>query len=646
MNRLVVDRLWPLLVGLLVLVVGALALEEYARQRGNQEVVIEIRGEDALTPVDDEEGGEGVAGLAEGEAPLDELHARARVAARRAELKEALALYEQVLAAHPDSAEVHGEVGFWLLAAKQPRQALAHLERAKSLQPEVPRHALDLALARSRTGDLAGAERELRELLRLRPSYRSAQVALGGLLRKQGAHAEAIEVLRVAASSGGNEERARALVALGAAYLSAERREEAEKSFEQAILFAPARAEVRLGIARAWLSGGSREDQEKAMALLLRTAELAPDLAPVHAALGRAQERRGDEEAAEAAYTRALQLDPDYRYVRRRLLRLALGRRDYERARFEAQRLLRDAPEVPEHHFLAALVAERDGQLDEAREHYQAAIKQAGGGYPEAFLNLGRMEKGAGRPEQALEAYEQALRLRPDYLAAYNNLGSLYASTGRLAEAEATYRKAIELDASYSSAWYNLGELYKDQKRYAEAISAYQGALKARPGHAPTQLNLGVSYIRSGQREEALTTYRTLVAQHPRYVAAWYNMGLALEAGGQRAEAIEALRQALTLDSGHVPSLRKLAEFEVREGLLVEARRVYEELLDLRPADRGARVAHAEVLGLLGDRAGCEQRARALSAESPTDEQVRTLLGRCRAAKAAPPSSLLGRKTE
>jgi len=643
MNRLVLDRLWPLLVGLVALVAGALALEEYARRRGNQTVVIEIRKEDALASGDGDDDGAPEAGgtseAAESFPPLDETHAHARLAARRADFDEALRLFAQVVSAHPDSAPLRGEVGAWLLAARRPQESLPHLERATALKPEVPQFALDLARARSATGDVAGAEKELRSLLERRPSYRAARVALGSILHKRGALAEAIAELKTASSSGGNEERASALVALGAAHLAAKQREEATHAFEQAILFAPARVEVRLGTARAYLESGQKEDLERAMEMLQRTAELAPDLATVHSALGRAYERRDDNPAAVAAYERALQLDPGYRYVRRRLLRISLERKDFTRARLEAERLLQDAPDVPEHHFLAALVADREDRADPARQHYREAISRAKGNYPEAFLNLGLLEKSEGHPDKAQQAFEEALKLRPDYRAAYNNLGGLHADAGRLAEAEAAYRKAIELDASYASAWYNLGELFSRQGKYAEAIPAYQGALKARPSYTRAMLNLGVAYVRSGQRAEALATYRKLVTLAPRYTAAWYNLALALEAQGQRAEALEALRQALTIDSEHALSQRKLGELELLEGHLAEAQRAYEDLLDLKPGDLGARIALAELLGKQGDGEGCRQRAQALRAEAPTDERLQGLLGKCAtaSAQAAPP---------
>lgn len=623
------DRLWPVLLGLVALIAGSLALEAVARRRSTEPVVIRIEaGQQA--PVNDDEGGdEDGDGAVASAAPVNPLHAQARLAAQRAHYADAEALFGKAIAQLPDSAVLHAEAGAWRLSARDPRGALSHLERAEALAPGDARVSLQLGLAHSRLGELDAAVRFLKQALERRPSYGSARAALGSVLRKQGKHAEAVTVLEEAVKSGSNEERARALVSLGAAYLAVKRRDDADRCFTRAVEYAPAQAEVRLGIARALLASGKEEDRRRALELLARTAELAPDLPQVFAALGRAREKVGDVSGAEEAYERALRLEPAYHYARRRLLRLALDRRDFARARVEVDRLLGDGPEVPEHHFLAALAADREGQRDAARGHYADAIEKAKGNYPEAYLNLGVLEKKAGRLDAARAAYRKALELRPGYVTALSNLGSLEAAANDDAAADAAYRKAIAIDASYAPAWLNLGELLAHQDRHDEAIEAFRGALRARPAYDEAQLNLGVALTRAGRAAEALDTYRALVQRSPRYLSAQYNLALALADAGRPQDARAALERALALDSAHQPSLRKLAELDVAAGRFDDARREYEELLDLSPVDRGLELALAEVLERQGDTTACAQHVRALRAALPRDERVRALASKC-----------------
>ncbi|ABS27660.1 tetratricopeptide repeat protein [Anaeromyxobacter sp. Fw109-5] len=628
MNPLVLDRLWPMLVFLGLLLAGALALETFAARRGNDPLVISIAGDEVT--LDDDDASASAATAAD--APVSDAHARARRAARRGEQAEALKLYEAALAASPGAAVLEEELGAVLLAAGDAAKALPHLERAEQLDPGAQR-ALRVGLARARLGDLEGAERDLRRSLERRPTG-DARVALGNVLRRRGDPVSAIALLEPAVASGSNEDRARALVALGAAELAAGRREYAELRFSKAVEYAPARVEILLGVARAWLATGTAPDVRRAVQVLLRAADLAPDVAAVHALLGRAHERADEPGAALEDYDRTLRLDPTHRYARRRLLRLALQARDFARARHEADRLVADRAEEPEHHFLVALVADRDDRDDDARRAYRKAIAVARGDYPEAYLNLGALEKRAGDVAAARAAYGEALRLRPDYGAAWLNLGKLEEAGGDPGAAEAAYRKALALDAKYAAAWLALGQLQSAAGRFEEARSSLGRALVARPGYDAAQLSLGVAAARAGRPDEAIAAYQALLARSPRNVSAWYDLALVLEAVSRRDEARAALARALAIDPGHAPSLRTVAQLHLDSGRLAEARKAFEELLDLVPGDLEGRAALAEISAREGNRAACDAAARRLLAEAPQDPRVQTLPARC----AGPPA--------
>jgi tetratricopeptide (TPR) repeat protein len=623
-NRLVLDRLWPMLLVLAALLGGAAAIEVWVSGRGNAPIAIAILEE---RPLDDEDEGAPDGTVTKGP-PISRDHARARLAARRALYPEALALYEKLVAERASDAALLGEYGRCLVAAGQPEKGLPHLERADTLRPSAD-GALQLGLARARLGDLAGAERDLRRALAARPAHGATRIALGGLLRKRGATAEAIEVLTAAAAAGSNEERARALVALGSAHLAAGARPAAGSAFERAVEFAPARPEIRLGIARALLATGGRDDAARAHDVLVRAAQMAPDATAVLVALGRARERLGETAQARDDYDRALRLDPSHRLARRRLLRLALDARDFARARHEAERLVADGPDVPEHHFLAAIVADRDGRADDARAAYRHAIGIAPDGYPEAWLNLGVLEKEAGNAAGALAAYEKALALRPGYAAAWHNIAKLHASAGRAAEAESAWARALALDPRYAQAWLALGQLRSEARRYPEAIDAFRKALAAQPGYDAAELSLGVALARAGSRDEAIATYRNVVARSPRLVSGWFDLALALEDAKRIGEAREALRTALALAPDHLPSLRTLADLDLGEGRLEQARTGIEAILDLAPGDLRARVRRAELWAREGDRTRCIAEARRLFAEAPKDARVRNLSERC-----------------
>ena len=130
----------------------------------------------------------------------------------------------------------------------------------------------------------------------------------------------------------------------------------------------------------------------------------------------------------------------------------------------------------------AALDLERAGRLDEAAERYKRILE----GSPEslrAWLNLGNVDAGRGRPQDAERAYRRALSISPGEPDALNNLAWLLLQEGsRLEEAEALARtaaarrgpdRALILDT--------LARIESARGRCADADATYAEAL-ALPG--------------------------------------------------------------------------------------------------------------------------------------------------------------------
>ncbi len=65
-------------------------------------------------------------------------------------------------------------------------------------------------------------------------------------------------------------------------------------------------------------------------------------------------------------------------------------------------------------------------RLPEAMEHWEQALKLKPDDV-EAHMNLGKALEGQGRLPEAIEHYQQALKLRPDFLPAKNALTRLAA---------------------------------------------------------------------------------------------------------------------------------------------------------------------------------------------------------------------------
>jgi len=73
---------------------------------------------------------------------------------------------------------------------------------------------------------------------------------------------------------------------------------------------------------------------------------------------------------------------------------------------------------------------------------------------------------------EAVQSFQQALAVNPEYWQAYNHLGMALERLGRNEEALAAYRKAVELKQDYQAAWINLSNAYSLLGQTAQAAQA------------------------------------------------------------------------------------------------------------------------------------------------------------------------------
>ena len=92
--------------------------------------------------------------------------------------------------------------------------------------------------------------------------------------------------------------------------------------------------------------------------------------------------------------------------------------------------------------------------------------------------------KEQGKLEEAIEAYNKALSIKPDYADAYYNMGNALKEQSKLEEAIEAYNKAYPSSLIMLSAYNNMGIALQDQGKLEEAIEAYNKALAIKPDYA------------------------------------------------------------------------------------------------------------------------------------------------------------------
>lgn len=111
------------------------------------------------------------------------------------------------------------------------------------------------------------------------------------------------------------------------------------------------------------------------------------------------------------------------------------------------------------------------------------------GAYP-GYINLGNALRERGLLSEAIEQYQKALIVKPNYAEAHNNYGSALALLGHSSEAIDQFRQAIKIEPTYVEAHDNLGNVFYQNYRDAEAIEQFKETLRLYPGFSNAKKRL------------------------------------------------------------------------------------------------------------------------------------------------------------
>jgi tetratricopeptide (TPR) repeat protein len=164
------------------------------------------------------------------------------------------------------------------------------------------------------------------------------------------------------------------------------------------------------------------------------------------------------------------------------------------------------------------------------------------------LLLLGTATWGQAHAYHDLETlWRDTLAKNPDAWLAHNNLGTVLRQAGRPEDAIGHFGQALRIKPDLAEAQYNLGVTLAQLDRTQEAIGHYGQALRLKPDFAEAHYNLGVALAESGRIPEAMEHWEQALRLNPDYAEAHFNLGLMLAAQGKTTEASEHYHKALEL---------------------------------------------------------------------------------------------------
>jgi tetratricopeptide (TPR) repeat protein len=278
-----------------------------------------------------------------------------------------------------------------------------------------------------------------------------------------------------------------------------------------------------------------------------------------------------------------------------------------------------------------------------AKECYLNAVRLVPNDFRWAYL-LGKLYEREGDAQAAINSYNTASRLRPDYLPVFVSLGNIYLQLNRLDEAESFFKQAVKEDEASAAAQYGLGQTSLSRRNYADAANYLEKALRLAPEANRLHYALAMAYRGLGQMEkaqshlaqsgtvgvraldplfdglqdlvkgarlhlirgktaldarryaEAADEFRKAIAAQPDSIPAHFNLGAALTQTGDLRGAIEQFEETLRLDPNHANAHYNLGILLAQASQHERAITHLRSAVTIEPSDNNARFLLAQEL--------------------------------------------------
>ena len=241
------------------------------------------------------------------------------------------------------------------------------------------------------------------------------------------------------------------------------------------------------------------------------------------------------------------------------------------------------------------------GKLPQAIEAYQQAVR-AKPNDASVYISLARVQVWAGKYPEAQTSAEDALLLNPNNSTARAVRGWALEFQENFLEAEADIKRALELDDKNALAHAYYAELLSDQyirgsgpldvidkmsEESKVALSLAPGLLEAHRARGYVYEVTGTSS--NGNLEQAINEYQQAVAINKNLADLHLSLGRVYRALGVYDKAVEALNRANTLNPSDPAAVYLISRVYATIGEYDKAEQYAEQAIKIRPSDANQR---------------------------------------------------------
>ena len=203
--------------------------------------------------------------------------------------------------------------------------------------------------------------------------------------------------------------------------------------------------------------------------------------------------------------------------------------------------------------------------------------------YQNPYLVSGILLGMKGYFQEALEEFQNALRLDPKNAKAHNNSGVTYFKMGNFERAVEHFQNALELEPANIFSHTNMGLTYLKLNKPARAEKQLKQSLQIEPDNPLVHFFLGYTYYVRNDFSHAARFYRDAVEFNPSFAQAYYGLGSVMVKEGDLKRAIDYFEKALGLRKNYLDAYVSLGAAYNQNRMFEKAEEVLRKALELEP---------------------------------------------------------------
>jgi tetratricopeptide (TPR) repeat protein len=194
-------------------------------------------------------------------------------------------------------------------------------------------------------------------------------------------------------------------------------------------------------------------------------------------------------------------------------------------------------------------------------------------------------------PREAIEDFNRAIQLFPEYAAIYNNRGNVLLGIGAVREAMKDFDRALMLAPGYAAAYSNRAGAHIKLGQLNLAIADYTKAIALVPANAAAFTGRGRAHLAAHRPYGAIRDFTRAVAAETRFSAAYRSRAEAKLGIERYEEAIEDFSRAIAFDSRNVDLYILRGDAYLEAGNAASAVKDFATAVDINPRSARAYVA-------------------------------------------------------